>query len=101
MIRIVKMTFKESSVSDFLEMFAAKKQAIGSFPGCSGVKLLQDRDNAGIFFTYSRWSGPEALENYRQSELFQTTWKQTKTWFADKPQAWSVEEKEASHAGTI
>lgn len=101
MIRIVKMTFKEECISEFLDMFATKKQAIGTFPGCSGVKLLQDKANSGIFFTYSLWTGPEALEQYRKSELFQNTWKLTKTWFSDKPSAWSVEEKEASHAGTF
>ena len=34
------------------------------------------------------------LEAYRNSKLFEETWTQTKALFADKPQAWSLQERE-------
>ena len=41
----------------------------------------------------SVWFSKNDLENYRNSDLFKETWKQTKTYFNDKPQAWSVDKK--------
>ena len=41
--------------------------------------------------TYSHWNGPEDLENYRTSETFGKIWPTIKPWFAEKPEAWSVE----------
>jgi autoinducer 2-degrading protein len=55
------------------------------------VTLLRDLNDERIMMTYSIWTGPERLEAYRQSELFQQTWAKTKVLFADKPQAWSLE----------
>jgi heme-degrading monooxygenase HmoA len=44
-----------------------------------------------MLFTLSIWDDETALEAYRQSELFQTTWAKTKVLFAEKAEAWSVE----------
>jgi heme-degrading monooxygenase HmoA len=44
-----------------------------------------------VFFTFSIWENEEALENYRQSELFRSTWSKTKVLFSDKPNAWTVD----------
>lgn len=96
MIRIVKMTFDPQYVDDFKAMFDEKKEFIGDFPGCKGVQLLQTTEGGNIFFTYSFWESPNDLENYRHSELFKTVWAQTKQWFADKPDAWSVDEANSS-----
>jgi heme-degrading monooxygenase HmoA len=41
--------------------------------------------------TYSHWTGEEALDNYRHSELFRVTWAKTKQLFADRPEAWSLD----------
>jgi quinol monooxygenase YgiN len=92
MIRIVKMHFREEKIGAFLDLFAEVYPAISSFPGCDGVKLLRDRNVDSIFFTYSTWKDADALEEYRQSELFGNTWKQTKALFAHKAEAWSVDE---------
>jgi quinol monooxygenase YgiN len=48
--------------------------------------------NKNIFFTYRHWQAPENLEAYRNSPLFNEVWSQVKVWFADKPEAWSVQE---------
>ncbi len=90
-IRIVKMTFEAGNVNDFLEIFSKAKSKIAGFDGCSDVQLLRDVQHPNIMFTYSTWKNPEALENYRQSELFASTWNKSKKLFCDKPEAWSVE----------
>ena len=85
------MVFRPEEIDNFRALFEERKQRIGTFPGCRGVELLQDTNDPGIFFTYSHWDGPEHLEQYRQSELFQDTWARTKVLFAGKPEAWSVD----------
>jgi quinol monooxygenase YgiN len=44
-----------------------------------------------IYYTYSKWEDEEALENYRRSVLFTTTWAKTKVLFAAKPEAVSLQ----------
>lgn len=92
--RIVKMTFRAEDVSTFQAVFAEAKDHIRAFPGCTHLRLWQDQTDERIFFTYSHWSGPEALEQYRHSDLFKTTWAKTKPLFAERAQAWSVNELE-------
>jgi quinol monooxygenase YgiN len=94
-VRIVKMTFREERVGDFLEMFGGIKNAIREFEGCQSLSLLQNIESRNVIFTYSKWSDAESLERYRRSELFARTWKQTKMWFAKPAEAWSVEELES------
>ncbi len=90
LIRIVKMTFREDACEAFLEMFHGVKQRIRAFEGCQHLELLRDTQHPHIMMTYSHWESEKALELYRNSELFQQTWKQTKTYFAAKPEAWSM-----------
>lgn len=90
--RIVKLTFQEEKVTDFLALFERSHQSIRAFPGCSHLELLRATGQSNVFFTYSYWDSPQALESYRRSALFKGTWKETKKLFADKPAAWSVEQ---------
>lgn len=92
MIRIVKMSFRAEATNQFLGVFREAQPRIASFPGCSHVELIRDIYRPEIMMTYSIWESEAALENYRQSELFQTTWAKTKILFNDKPQAWSLEQ---------
>ena len=87
LIRIVKMTFHQEKVNDFRKIFDERKEKIASFPGCTKLELLNDRN---IFFTYSIWDNEESLEKYRTSELFQATWALVKPLFSAKTEAWSV-----------
>ena len=87
LIRIVKMTFKEEEIDTFRKAFDERKEKIASFPGCSKLELLND---GNIFFTYSIWEDEAALERYRTSELFQSTWSLVKPLFSAKTEAWSV-----------
>ncbi|WP_456377991.1 putative quinol monooxygenase [Lutibacter sp.] len=90
-IRIVKMSFENSKIEDFLENFNANKEKIRNFDGCNSLKLLRDKNNPTIFFTYSYWESEAHLEAYRNSGLFKSVWKKTKVWFNNKPEAWSVD----------
>ncbi|MCY7360158.1 MAG: antibiotic biosynthesis monooxygenase [Rudanella sp.] len=90
LIRIVRMTFQEDKLDAFQQIFNNSKTHIRAFPGCRHLQLLSDLDHPSVRMTYSHWDSPEALENYRQSELFRTTWATTKVLFADKPVAFSA-----------
>lgn len=89
-IRIVRMHFEQDKVETFLEIFKGSKDRIRAFPGCLHLELLQDHKNPGIFATFSHWESEEALDAYRESELFKSTWAQTKVLFCEKPHAYSM-----------
>lgn len=89
--RIVKMEFKEETITDFLAHFETIKYNIRHFEGCHFLELYRDQRTPTIFFTYSKWESTEALEAYRHSSLFKEVWAQTKPKFAHKAQAWSVD----------
>jgi heme-degrading monooxygenase HmoA len=85
------MHFKPEFFNDFLELYEIAHPKITAMPGCQGVQLLRDIHKPEIMFTYSHWQDEEALHNYRHSNLFIETWRKTKTLFAEKAEAWSVE----------
>ena len=89
-VRIVKLTFQEDKIEAFLTNFEEIKHQIRNFEGNEFLELYHDKQDARIFFTYSYWRDEEALEKYRKSALFNEVWTYTKTLFADKPEAWSV-----------
>lgn len=90
LIRIVRMTFQADKLAEFLAIFDRSHEKIRAFPGCQHLDLLRDLDNPNIRITYSQWDSPEALEAYRQSALFRTTWAATKVLFAEKALAFSA-----------
>ncbi len=91
LVRIVKMNFAPDKIDEFLANFETNKGKIRNFKGCRHLKLLRDKNQVERFFTYSYWDDENALENYRQSELFKGVWAKTKLLFNEKPEAWSVE----------
>ena len=91
LIRIVKMSFHEEKIPDFLENFELMKEKIRNAPGNRFLELYQDKNDKCIFFTYSYWESETDLNNYRNSELFDGVWNFTKKLFNAKPEAWSVE----------
>jgi heme-degrading monooxygenase HmoA len=94
-IRIVRMTFQEDKIEDFLEIFNRSKQYIRAFDGCQHLELLRDKNTPNILMTYSYWNSEKHLNIYRDSELFKSTWAATKVLFADKPVAFSSERIES------
>lgn len=88
--RIVKLQFKEEHISDFLHFFETIKHRVNEFPGCAGMRLIQDQYNPAIFMTYSQWEREEDLNLYRDSTTFGEVWPRIKPWFAAKPEAWTM-----------
>lgn len=89
--RIVKMSFQPELVATFKnDVFDQSKDKIRAFPGCLHMELLGDVAQGNVLFTLSIWESEAALDNYRQSDLFQSTWAKTKVLFNAKPEAWSV-----------
>jgi len=89
-IRIVQMEFEEERVPDFLKLFAASREKISAFPGCTHLQLLQGEADPCVFFTYSHWQGEEDLNTYRNSDLFRGVWRSTRKLFRASPKAWSL-----------
>jgi len=88
--RIVKLTFKPELLDDFMVVFNDSAPKIRSFSGCRHMELLQSNAQNNVLFTLSEWDDELALENYRNSELFKTTWAKTKVLFDEKAEAWTV-----------
>ena len=91
LIRYVRMTFQEDKTDEFQAIFNASKDKIKAMAGCQYLELLRDINQPNIFMTHSHWESETDLNNYRDSELFKTTWAKTKALFAEKPLAFSVE----------
>jgi len=85
------MSFHEIHIDEFLSNFNLIKERIRNFKGCSFLELYRDKNQPNIFFTYSYWDTEADLENYRNSTLFKEVWANTKSFFNDKPEAWSVD----------
>ncbi len=94
LVRIVRMTFQADKLPDFQAIFSYSKQHIRLFPGNHHLELLRDPDQPNIRITYSLWESADALEAYRQSELFRTTWAATKALFSERTVAFSGERLE-------
>lgn len=85
--RIVHMEFAPEHVEAFLELFHGVSDAIRSVEGCLELTLLQDVGHPGHMTTYSLWEDEAALEAYRDSDLFRSTWARTKVLFSGRPSA--------------
>ena len=83
------MTFREDEVENFLDVFHKSKDKIRAFKGCLHLELHQDYTADNIFSTYSIWNDEQALDQYRNSDLFKSVWAQTKPLFKEKPVAFS------------
>jgi quinol monooxygenase YgiN len=90
--RIVRMHFRPEEREAFLDIFNASKHLIRQFDGCQQMYLYNEAGLPDVFFTLSVWDSAAHLDAYRNSELFRKTWTKTKALFADKPQAWSIEQ---------
>jgi len=89
LIRLVRMTIRVDGVATFLSLFDQSSAKIRAFDGCLHLELWQDSNQSNVFTTYSHWTDREALDAYRQSELFVATWTDVKALFAARPEAHS------------
>jgi quinol monooxygenase YgiN len=90
--RVVKMTFRPEMVNEFVQLLKINKSRIAGFKGCLHLEIFQTINNPCVFFTYSKWENEENLNEYRNSDLFEKVWGQTKIMFSEKPQAWTLTE---------
>jgi heme oxygenase (mycobilin-producing) len=89
-IRIVRMHFKAENIDLFLEIFHANKELIRHVKGCTHLELLKDISSPLTYTAVSHWEDPDALEKYRQSELFRKVWGRVKPLFSSPTQAFSL-----------
>jgi quinol monooxygenase YgiN len=89
--RIVKLTFQEERIADFISFFDTINTRVSTFENCHGMRLMQEKGREHVVFTYSLWESEDALNKYRDSELFQGVWSTIKPWFAERAEAWTVE----------
>jgi len=85
--RTVKMTFHPEKINEFIEIFNNNKEKIRNFPGCRSLQLIQSKEKSNILLTSSIWDTLDSLNDYRNSDLFKTTWRATKLLFVEKPEA--------------
>ncbi len=89
LIRIVRMTFRPDAVNTFLDHFDRAAPRIRQFDGCEHLALWRDVDAPACFTTHSHWTTADALDSYRHSDLFRSTWAAVKPLFAARPTAYS------------
>ena len=88
--RVVQMHFAAEGVKLFSELFKKHRVAMASVEGCLSLEVFSVADKPFSYATISKWQSPEHLENYRQSELFNTIWKKIKPYFASKAEAFTL-----------
>jgi len=93
-IRIVKMEFKPECVHEFRALFSRIKDSIAGFEGCMHLELLNEAGSKDVIFTYSIWRDEQALNKYRFSDLFRSTWTEIRMYFSAPADAWSLESLE-------
>ena len=91
LIRFVRMTFQEDKTEEFQEIFDSSKDRIRAMRGCQHLELMRDNNQPNIYMTHSHWELETDLNNYRNSDLFKTTWAKTKLLFTEKPLVFSLE----------
>ena len=89
-MRIVRLALKPEYCTAFRDFFDSRKEAIRAQPGCCSLALYEDIKYPGVFITVSHWQHEDALNAYRQSDLFANTWPAVKQWFSEPPQVISA-----------
>ena len=91
-VRIVRMKLAPENVETFKTYFQESYSKIRNFEGCRELALFTDINEAGVVITYSKWDNEAALNLYRDSEVFKSTWAKVKPLFIAKPEAFSMQE---------
>ena len=81
------MTFRPDRLDTFHDLFRQTAAHIRAVPGCRHLELWEDARFSNVLTTYSHWTDAEALDAYRVSDLFRSTWDKTKPLFAAEPVA--------------
>lgn len=86
------MTIDADRQDDFESVFSGARSKIASFNGCQELRMLKAIDSTGVYTTVSTWTNQDALEQYRQSDLFKKTWSTVKPMFTARAVAYSYNE---------
>ena len=90
--RIVRMKVAPENVTTFQNYFKESFTKIRNFSGCCDLSLHTDINEKGVVITFSRWESEAHLNDYRDSDVFKSTWEKVKPLFITKPVAFSMEE---------
>lgn len=90
--RIVRMKVAPENVTTFQNYFKESFTKIRNFSGCCELSLHTDINDKGVVITFSRWESEAHLNDYRDSDVFKSTWEKVKPLFITKPEAFSMEE---------
>jgi len=90
--RIVRMKVAPENVITFQNYFKESFTKIRNFSGCCDLSLHTDINDKGVVITFSRWESEAHLNDYRDSDVFKSTWEKVKPLFIAKPEAFSMEE---------
>jgi len=90
--RIVRMKVAPENVTTFQNYFKESFTKIRNFSGCCDLSLHTDINDKGVVITFSRWESEAHLNDYRDSDVFKSTWEKVKPLFIAKPEAFSMEE---------
>lgn len=82
LIRLVHMTFHPEAVDAFLTHFDRAAPQIRKAAGCEHLELWEHAEVPARYTTYSHWTDADALDAYRNSPLFRSTWATVKPLFA-------------------
>ena len=85
------MELADAKAESFAAIFESRNPASIKAAGCHEVKLYKDKENEHCIFTISIWESEEALNTYRDSSFFKTTWSMVKPMLSKKAQVWSLE----------
>jgi quinol monooxygenase YgiN len=88
-VRVVHLTILPSKINAFVDLYTKSMAQIRSTPGCLDLSLLRDVSDPNRVTTLSKWKDLDALEAYRASNFFRSTWTSAKTMFADEAEAYS------------
>ena len=84
------MQLREGKANEFLSVFREVNREILKSPGCLSVSVNLDADDKDTVITLSRWENEQALQAYRASALFISTWRRVKPFFREKALAFSM-----------
>lgn len=97
--RIVRLSIAPVHKDYFITLFNATYESIRHYKGCHHLELWEDTREAEVLITLSKWENEDALDDYRSSDLFKSTWSKVKPLFSAPPFAFSMKRLYPSPTG--
>ena len=86
-VRYVELRIQIEKVEEVRQLLKAQAPLVRSQDGCFHLEINESIDEAGLFSTYSYWTGVDALNLYRQSDVFRDFWNRVKPLFRESAHA--------------